>query len=615
MYAYPFQREGNVKEQLQSMLNTSGGAGLDVANAGRPFASPYAPAQSQGANSGPFHHGGNLPSLHNIQGSFNMQNMPSGLPSRNPGLPSAAQQQVGGGIGGRFGGGQLPGTLQQIPHTGMHGHNALASRTGLGTGANASMNGLGRGLNVGAPQLGAGLNRLGAPGSSVSGGALNVGASNTVGGGVGLNRTIANAGLNAPGLTGSRSASSSGPSLPSGAAIQAPGRPAAPGTSVLQQNAPSSSFNSSDSLLAMINRGMQSQAPSANGQLSNLAKEERGGESIAFDLDDFPSLSTRPTSGGSGALQGVAGALRKAAAANVIQQHQEFSIQNEDFPALPGFKAGGEIGSELHHKEHQHDNLVQNQHFGLGRSGGFPLGTSYLHQQQQQQGGGLGGVSRPGGAGLSQYDQLVSQHHFQQQQAQLRSGLNQEGSAKDGGQKSIQGSSDRFGLLGLLSVIRMSDPDLTTLALGTDLTTLGLNLNSRENLYKTFASPWADGPVRGEPEFTLPACYVQPAPRLQPGYFSKFQQDTLFYIFYSMPHDEAQLYAADELSNRGWWFHKDLQMWLMRVPNTETVVKTSTFERGSYYFFDPTVWETTRKENFVLQYELLEARPQLPAQR
>ena len=48
-------------------------------------------------------------------------------------------------------------------------------------------------------------------------------------------------------------------------------------------------------------------------------------------------------------------------------------------------------------------------------------------------------------------------------------------------------------LLGLLSVIRMSDPDLTTLALGTDLTTLGLNLNSPEPLYKTFGSPWWGG--------------------------------------------------------------------------------------------------------------------------
>lgn len=85
-------------------------------------------------------------------------------------------------------------------------------------------------------------------------------------------------------------------------------------------------------------------------------------------------------------------------------------------------------------------------------------------------------------------------------------------SSKQGG--SAQ-QNDLFGLLGLLSVIRMSDPDLTTLALGTDLTTLGLNLNSRENLYKTFASPWADEPVRGEPEFVVPPCYDQKAPQLQ----------------------------------------------------------------------------------------------------
>ena len=42
----------------------------------------------------------------------------------------------------------------------------------------------------------------------------------------------------------------------------------------------------------------------------------------------------------------------------------------------------------------------------------------------------------------------------------------------------------------------------------------------------------------------VPACYMHNPPRLRPGYFGKFQQDTLFYIFYSMPGDEAQLYAA-----------------------------------------------------------------------
>lgn len=39
---------------------------------------------------------------------------------------------------------------------------------------------------------------------------------------------------------------------------------------------------------------------------------------------------------------------------------------------------------------------------------------------------------------------------------------------------------EQFGLLGLLHVIRMTDADLNTLALGLDLTTLGLNLNSPE---------------------------------------------------------------------------------------------------------------------------------------
>ena len=62
---------------------------------------------------------------------------------------------------------------------------------------------------------------------------------------------------------------------------------------------------------------------------------------------------------------------------------------------------------------------------------------------------------------------------------------------------------DVFGLMGLLNVIRMTDPDLTTLALGTDLTTLGLNLNSSDSLHKTFASPWSDAPLTPEPEFKV----------------------------------------------------------------------------------------------------------------
>ena len=54
--------------------------------------------------------------------------------------------------------------------------------------------------------------------------------------------------------------------------------------------------------------------------------------------------------------------------------------------------------------------------------------------------------------------------------------------------------------MGILSVIRMTEPDLNTLALGTDLTSLGLNLNSADSLYATFASPWADARAQRAPE-------------------------------------------------------------------------------------------------------------------
>ena len=124
-------------------------------------------------------------------------------------------------------------------------------------------------------------------------------------------------------------------------------------------------------------------------------------------------------------------------------------------------------------------------------------------------------------SGLESYDQLVQQYQQQHNQSQYRLGAQQQiasmgQSLREQGQRIM--SIDRFSLLGLLGVIRMTNPDLTTLALGTDLTTLGLNLNSRDNLYRTFASPWAEGPAKGEPEFTLPQCYVHEAPPLQVGH-------------------------------------------------------------------------------------------------
>ena len=168
---------------------------------------------------------------------------------------------------------------------------------------------------------------------------------------------------------------------------------------------------------------------------------------------------------------------------------------------------------------------------------------------------------------------------------------------------------DKFGLLGLLHVIRMSDPDLTTLALGTDLTTLGLNLNSPEPLWKTFVSPWAEGPSKQELDPRIPDSFLAPAPQMTREHWYHFKPDTLFYIFYGMPGEESQIRAAAELSRRGWMYHKELKAWIARVPNTEPEQKTDRVEVGSFLVFDVLNWEVVRKDGFSLSFDALEESP------
>mmetsp|Transcript_27331 Transcript_27331/g.84296 ORF Transcript_27331/g.84296 Transcript_27331/m.84296 type:complete len:212 (+) Transcript_27331:1226-1861(+) len=152
--------------------------------------------------------------------------------------------------------------------------------------------------------------------------------------------------------------------------------------------------------------------------------------------------------------------------------------------------------------------------------------------------------------------------------------------------KSDTESQTKYGLLGLLDVIRMTNADLNTLALGSDLTTLGLNLNSSECLYSTFASPWADAPTTREPQFTLPLCYYMQPPPLKTSHLSKFQLETLFYIFYAMPKDVLQAYAAQELYNREWQYHQDLKLWFKRGSSADGLNFAS-----QYIFFDIKTWE------------------------
>jgi CCR4-NOT transcription complex subunit 2 len=142
------------------------------------------------------------------------------------------------------------------------------------------------------------------------------------------------------------------------------------------------------------------------------------------------------------------------------------------------------------------------------------------------------------------------------------------------------GPDDKYGLLGLLSVIRMTNQDLNHLVLGQDLTSLGLNLNSTECLYATFGSPWGGSELAAtiEPDYVLPSCYYQQPSTFKQAHLSKYSMKTLFYMFCQMPRDALQVHAAKELYKRGWRYHSQLRQWF-------------TQEAGAYYVFDTQAWE------------------------
>ncbi|TYG55699.1 hypothetical protein ES288_D08G003400v1 [Gossypium darwinii] len=624
---------------MSGLLNSSisGSASNLPDSSGRSFATSF--SGQSGAASPVFHHTGSIQGLHNIHGSFNVPNLPGTLASRNSTLsnvPTGGVQQPTGSLsGGRFASNNLPVALSQLSHGSSHGHSGVTNRGGLGV----------------SPILGnAGPRITSSMGNMVGGG--NIGRTLSSGGGLSVPGLASR--LNLSGNSGSASLTVQGQNrLMSGVLPQ--GSPQV--LSMLGNSYPTAGGPLSQSHVQAVNN------LSSMGMLNDVNSNDNS----PFDINnDFPQLTSRPNS--AGGPQGQLGSLRKQGLSPIVQQNQEFSIQNEDFPALPGFKGGNaDYAMDLHQKEQLHDNtmsMMQSQHFSMGRSAGFNLGGSYSsHRPQQQQqhapsASGSGVSFSPGnnqdllhlhgsdifpsshssyhsqtngppGVGLRPlnssntvsgmgYDQLIQQYQQHQNPSQFRlqqiSAVNQ--SFREPGMKSMQATQsnpDPFGLLGLQSVIKMTDPDLTSLALGIDLTTLGLNLNSSENLHKTFRSPWSDEPAKGDPEFTVPQCYyAKQPPALHQGYFSKFSVDALFYIFYSMPKDEAQLYAANELYNRGWFYHKEHRSWFIRVPNVEPLVKTNTYERGSYHCFDPKSFETIRKDSFVVHYEMLEKRPALP---
>ncbi|XP_063072913.1 CCR4-NOT transcription complex subunit 2 isoform X2 [Engraulis encrasicolus] len=325
-----------------------------------------------------------------------------------------------------------------------------------------------------------------------------------------------------------------------------------------------------------------------NSLSSNIFNGTDGSENVTgLDLSDFPALADRSRREGNAnptpLLNPLAG---RAPYVGMVtkpsnEQSQDFSIHNEDFPALPG----------PNYKDPTSNN--DDSKSNLNSSGKSISSTD--------------GPKFPGDKSST------AQNNNNQQKKGIQV-------LPDGRVTNIPPGmvTDQFGMIGLLTFIRAAetDPGMVHLALGSDLTTLGLNLNSPENLYPKFASPWASAPCRPQDiDFHVPSEYltnIHIRDKLAAIKLSRYGEDLLFYLYYMNGGDLLQLLAAVELFNRDWRYHKEERVWITRAPGMEPTLKTNTYERGTYYFFDCLNWRKVAKE-FHLEYDKLEERPHVPS--
>ncbi|KIL92831.1 hypothetical protein FAVG1_04012 [Fusarium avenaceum] len=162
---------------------------------------------------------------------------------------------------------------------------------------------------------------------------------------------------------------------------------------------------------------------------------------------------------------------------------------------------------------------------------------------------------------------------------------------------------DKWGLKGLRTLMN-NHPDYHAMVVGMDPGSLGLDISSQDLFSTQNYSLFDDAPPRPAlptGKFRLPDCYnvtnVQPIESKIPS----FNEETLFWIFYSCTADVKQQMAAVELHSRNWRWHKKLQLWLTKDEHMTPQILSPNHERGFYIVWDTTNWRKERRE-FTLHY-------------
>lgn len=167
---------------------------------------------------------------------------------------------------------------------------------------------------------------------------------------------------------------------------------------------------------------------------------------------------------------------------------------------------------------------------------------------------------------------------------------------------------DQYGIAGLLSFLRAAEHDKTleVQGLGEDLTKYGFDLNSRNFLYPNFGGPFADFPAQPQDiDYDVPKEYLhhrKTKKKLPAVDFSRYNDDTLFYLFYTFVGDYKQLMAAAYLYDKEWRFHTEENYWMSLMVD----------QKNCYCFFDPAKWCRVRVIDYEIDIQKLAARPHVP---
>ncbi|CAF1330746.1 unnamed protein product [Rotaria magnacalcarata] len=394
---------------------------------------------------------------------------------------------------------------------------------------------------------------------------------------------------------------------------------------------PPSLASNSPSLFGSVGGGKQwttigqstSSASSASSTLTQqlLMKQQQH----LLNNQQTNSLSSSASSSHFDSILGLTMASALASSSQTTME-KNFELQQEDFPPLPHRSNSHEPSSSSTNIQP----LYQSQFSSSSSSSNLhqPISNGYSSSQQQQHSQSQSPISFK--STIDPLSTLMSRRptSVNNKTASLTNNSSSSSTATSTNSQQLSNTSttntnglpsstitDQYGLVGLLQMIQQAEksPETSTL-LNCDLTTLGLSMDSQNDLYPSFLSPFSDSQARPyEIDYQVPFEYqmgLQIREKLPPLNFNTLNEDTLFFLFYLFGNDHVQLLAAAELYRRDWRYHKEERIWLTRIKNIMPDQKFDTYETGVYCVFDVQLWRKTHK-SMRIDYDKLDVNPVL----